>query len=528
MSDEQVSGDQSSVDEPKANYGRSSVQLGLSLESLGYLNYLRDVLTQPGDSWRGFYRPQSPSMNFALRYQLAFATYALAALAQNTPAYRAPYLEAMRAAIERMLHVEAWGYWRVPAPQVEEAPAGRRGGLASSGHIAVLVNPHQRASLGPPSDPIARDNLQYSGHLSAMLGLYEKLSGDSRYDSPFTLRDPESGVAYTYTHTQVAERIHRQQRENSFGGVCCEQGMAYVSCNNHALASNTLHDALHGTHYSDDNARWLQTVRARMVLKGPAVRGVFGTAYMKDFKIATPVAFNFTDAWGLAFMLPFDRPLVRKLYGKFKKRGVAHAGSDAAYVSSSTVSERMEISDVPVNTGFGLILARGLGDMALAEALGSYAAREFGAGWQDDRFYYKDAPRTLHATALYALASVIAPGGAAFTSLFTAQPDRAILAEPAVLELAPASSVGVSQAEYNRQARTLALTLRRVGDPAALRSSSPVDATVTVGNIPTQSHIEIGGRPLSGDEYTRQADRLTFGVRVNPADEVRCLIRLET
>jgi len=479
---------------------------------------------QPGDSWQGFYRPQSPSMNFALRYQLAFASYALAALAQNTPAYRAPYVDAMRAAIERMLHVEAWGYWRVPAPQAEESPAERRGGLASSGHIAVLVNPHQRAPLGPPSDPIARDNLQYSGHLSAMLGLYEKLSGDDRYDSPFTLHDPESGVSYAYTYSQVAERIHRQQRENNFGGVCCEQGMAYVSCNNHALASNTLHDALHGTHYSDDNARWLQTVRAKLVLKGPAVRGVFGTAYMKDFKIATPVAFNFTDAWGLAFMLPFDRPLVRKLYAKFKKRGVAHAGPDGAYVSSSTVSDRMEISDVPINTGFGLILARGVGDLALAGALSSYAAREFGAGWQDDRFYYQGAPRTLHATSLYALASAIAPGGADFTSLFTSTPDRTTLAEPTLLEVVPTSSVGVSQAEYDRQARTLAITLRYVGDPAALQAPSPVDATVTVGNVAGAAHVEVSGRPLSGDEYARQGDRLTFGVRLEPAEELHCMV----
>ena len=251
---------------------------------------------QPGDAWQGFYRPQSPSMNFALRYQLAFATYALSALAQNVPLLWSTLCSVYARGDRKNARCGSLGYWRVPAPQAEESPADRRGGLASSGHIAVLVNPHQRPLPRPSSDPIARDNVQYSAP-DAMLGLYEKLSGDDRYDSPFTLHDPESGVSYTYTYSQVAERIHRQQRENNFGGVCCEQGMAYVSCNNHALASNTLHDALHGTRYSDDNARWLQTVRAKVVLKGPAMRGVFGTAYMKDFKIATPVAFNFTDAW---------------------------------------------------------------------------------------------------------------------------------------------------------------------------------------------------------------------------------------
>src|SRR4051794_31069528 len=41
---------------------QSAPATGLSRESLGYLNYLRRVLTQPPDSWNGFYRAQSPSM----------------------------------------------------------------------------------------------------------------------------------------------------------------------------------------------------------------------------------------------------------------------------------------------------------------------------------------------------------------------------------------------------------------------------------------------------------------------------------
>jgi hypothetical protein len=382
--------------------------------------------------------------------------------------------------------------------------------------------------MGPPSDPIALDNLQYSGHLSTMLGLYEKLSGDDRYDSPFTLHDHESGVTYTYTHSQVAERIHRQQHESNFGGVCCEQGMAYVPCNNHALASNSLHDALHGTDFSRDNARWLQTVRDKLVLKGPALRGVFGTAYMRDLKMATPVAFNFTDAWGLAFMLPFDRPLVRKLYSKFKKRGIVRAGSDGAYVGSSTMSERTEISDVPINTGFGLILARGIGDIELADALSTYATHAFGASWQDDRYYYSEAPRTLHATALYALASAIEPGGATFGSLFTTPPDRSTLAEPCLAGVSSHATIGVSRAEYNRQDKTLAFALRRPGDPALLRSASNAEAALTLANIDSSmsAHIELNGQPLAAGEYSRHDDKLVFKTTVGPLEEMRCMVHL--
>lgn len=488
---------------------------GLSAEALGYLNYLHHVLAQPLGSWDGFYRAQSAPMNFALRYQLAFGSYALALLSQSTPAYRAPYVEAMRGALEKMLHVATWGYRRAPAESAT--------GIASQGHVAVLTGPHRQGPAGPPSDPIARDNLQYSGHLSTMLGLYEKVSGDGRFDEPFTLHDPESGVEYAYTHSEVAERIYSQMRENRFGGVCCEQGMAYVPCNNYSLASNNLHDLLHGTGYSSANGRWLQTVRDKMVLKGPALRGVFGTSYVKDLRLATPVAFNFTDVWGLAFMLPFDRGLVRKLYGKFRKKAV-HRDAEGAYVESSTLSERMEISDVPVNTGFGLILARGLGDLRLAGELLRYARSAFGAGWEGTSYLLKGAPRTLHATALFALAEATAPGGENFTRLFNAPPDRTSLDGPTLLSLEdPSGRAGVFQAEYVPAEKALRIGLRQVGDSQALREASAVPVTLTVSKLPAGSQAEVNGVAVRLDSLSRAGEELSsLRVSVGPQADTLC------
>ncbi|HYO49439.1 MAG TPA: hypothetical protein VEW94_06275 [Chloroflexia bacterium] len=493
---------------------------GLSLEGLGHLNYIRSVLAQPPGSWDGFYQAQSPSMNFALRYQLAFGAYAVAMLSQHTPAYRAPYAEALRGAIEKMLDVAAWGYWRVP-----QTPSGGSL-LASSGHVAVLISPHQRAVAGPPSDPVAQDNLQYSGHLSTMLGLYEKVTGDGRYDGPFTLADPESGVSYTYTHGEVAGRIYSQMRENSFGGVCCERGMAYVPCNNHALASNTLHDALHGTTYGKANEGWLRTVRRKMVLKGPSVRGVFGTTYVKDAHVATPFAFNFTDVWGLAFMLPFDRPLVRKLYGKFKQK-VTKAG-EGAYVSSSSVSEKMEISDVPINTGFGLALARGIGDSKLAGALDRYARTEFEAGWQGTHYLYKGAPRTIHSTALYALAGAVNLGGENFTRLFRDPPNRAAFAQPSLTHISGQSDqIGVSRAEYDAQERSVYIGLRHVGDAAHARQMEREEVTLHFENVNARASIGIDGVFLGEGEYKHGIDgRVEFAVSIEGSRETACIVRL--
>ncbi|MDQ3705832.1 MAG: hypothetical protein M3437_11510 [Chloroflexota bacterium] len=489
-----------------------SQDTGLTTMGLGYLNYLREVMSQPLGSWEGFYRAQSPSMNFALRYQLAFSSYALAMMSQRTPAYRTPYAEALRGAVEKMLHVAAWGYWR--------APVGTSAGMASQGHVAVLAAPHQRGPLGPPSDPIVRDNVQYSGHLSTMLGLYEKVSGDRRFDEPFALEDPESGARYTYTHTEVAGRIYTQMRENGFGGVCCEKGMAYVPCNNYSLASNTLHDLLHGTAYRRANGRWLKTVRDKMVLKGPAVRGVFGTSYMKDLHLATPVAFNFTDVWGLAFLLPFDRPLARKLYGRFKKKAI-HRDGNGAHVESSGVSERMEISDVPINTGFGLILAKGMGDLKLADALLRHATYAFDAGWDGSRYLFKGAPRTLHATALYALAECMQPGGKDFTRLFHA-PAASSADEPSLLHLEdPSGRVGVFEAEYSRVEGVLRVGLRQVGDAAALRQATPVGVRLRIGNLPGQVDVQVDGSPQEEYGWSGE-DNQHFYITVGPQEDVHC------
>jgi hypothetical protein len=512
----------------------------LSLQDLGHLNYLHSVLAQPIGSWHGFYHPQSQTMNFALRYQLAFASYALAAMAQRTPAYRTPYAEAIGRAIEKMLHVEVWGYWRAPDPTRTD-----RAGPRSPGHVAVLTGPHQKAPPGPPSDPIAHDNLQYSGHLSTMLGLYEKVSGHRRYDQPFTLQDPASGVSYTYTHGEVAARIHTQMLENPFGGVCCEQRMAYVPCNNYALASNTLHDALHGTNYRQANRRWLSTLRRRLVLRGPALRGVFGVAYVADVGLAAPVAFNFTDAWGLAFLLPFDRPLVRRLYPKFRRR-VTRAGSEGAYVGSSTLNEKLEISDVAINTGFGLVLARGVGDMELAGQLHGYAVGAFDAGWRGSHYLYRGAPRALYSTALYALAGVIEPGGEGFTKLFNDPPGAGTLDTPCLERvLVPdggdggdgqteavgaVGAVGVCAAEYDAGQKALHIGLIQVMDPTELRTAGrPVQAELLInpGRGGVIAAVHAGGQALPAEQLARTPDgRLRVVVKVEPSRPTQCVIYL--
>jgi hypothetical protein len=408
-------------------------------------------------------------MNFGLRFQLAFAAYAVAALGLHTPAYRGPGVAALGAAIERMRDVRAWGYWRVPVPSAE-GDTERAGG-----HVALLMGGHRRPAgpPPPPGDPIVQDNVQFSGHLGTMLGLYERAGGDGRYDAGFALDDPQSGVHYEYTHSRVAERIVAQMRANPFHGVACEPACAYVPCNNHAMTATALHDATHGTSFAAANADWLDWVRRKMVLRGPAARGLFGACYLKDLHLTAPVAFQFTDSWGLAFLLPFDRPLVRRLYGRFRRR--MSKDGDLRYVGSAPICEKMEISDVALNTAFGLIVARGMGDGATADGLAAYAAAQFAPTWDGPELSYAGARRTLHSTALYALAGLVDPAADLLQRLFHAPRDPAADTQPALdwvtggdptalPESRPgAPHCGIAAAAYDPATRTLTLTTQPLG-----------------------------------------------------------------
>ena len=55
-----------------------------------------------------------------------------------------------------------------------------------------------------------------------------------------------------------------------------------------------------------------------------------------------------------------------------------------------------------INTGFGAILAQGMGDTVLAATFHHYAESALDPIWDGDRYFYSGAPRTLHTTSLFA------------------------------------------------------------------------------------------------------------------------------
>jgi hypothetical protein len=224
--------------------------------------------------------------------------------------------------------------------------------------------------------------------------------------------------------------------------------------------------------------------------------------------------------------LPFDRALVRKLYGRFRKRlNRDKSAPGGVYVGSAPICEKMEISDVALNTAFGLIVARGLGDRAVAERMATYAAATFDRRWAGPECFYAGAPRTLHSTALYTLAGLVDGEGRLLESLFHAPRDLA-LAESPCLDAVTADAatgstpadwvrhIGVAEARYDRAARSLHLTTEWLGDTPP--SAAPM--LLTCLRVAAVAQVTCAGQRW--DDWTHNADLQTLQIRA-PADARR-------
>lgn len=193
----------------------------LSSEQLGHLRGLIDLAMQPLDSFEGF-DIVDQFQTSAIRYQINFSHYALAlAQANHTPAFRGYVRTAQQQLIEKMLVKRVWRYWQ-------------------------LENAWGNFSLDP--EPIVRDNIMLSGYYGVMIGAYEAVNGDHRYDEPgsltFQWNDKRS---FAHDHHSIAEAVRRNFEASPWGMFPCEPNWIYSACNTFGMNTLLGHDALHST-----------------------------------------------------------------------------------------------------------------------------------------------------------------------------------------------------------------------------------------------------------------------------------------
>jgi hypothetical protein len=336
----------------------------------GLFRYLIEAARRPLDDWSAYRPPRSDAGNFGLRFQIAFHGYAIAALGDRLGVPRHEVVGAIGALIERFLHPRVWRYW---------------------------------LARGATLDPVYPHNIQYSGHLGQLIGLFERCGGDDRFDRPFRL-DDGAASRQTYTHRGVVDAIARQMAANPCHGVTCEPGNVYVACNAHAALALLLHDAAHGSDHRSQIAAWNAWVRQRMVRRRG---GVFHVAYRADRDLVIPVNFRVMDAWSLAFLSPSDPELFDELYPRFR-REVRWRG-EVAWLPARWPNALLEIADEPLNTAFAFVAAREAGDEETAAGLRRYAIKRLGFAERAGRAACWSAPYPLLVSALFALGEALTP-----------------------------------------------------------------------------------------------------------------------
>lgn len=246
------------------------------------LDWITQILGQAPNRWDGF-APDLDHDHEGLRAQILFTGWAAAALAAHasaSPEQRDQALASLAAASERLIQRRVWATW------------------------ATLT---EQAGITP--DPIHYGGAAFSGALTTLLGLSERLGVPRYHTDPLTLRWTAE-YRFSYTHPQLNATLTAQMRTDPSGAIPYAPDKTSAS----AMALILWGLQLANVASPDLQERWLQTVRNRMILRGPRLpnRGAFAASYNPRTRRASFTSQPLEDALALALMAPLAPDLVKE------------------------------------------------------------------------------------------------------------------------------------------------------------------------------------------------------------------------
>ncbi|MEY2424328.1 MAG: hypothetical protein QOI95_4395 [Acidimicrobiaceae bacterium] len=309
------------------------------------------------------------------RFDLIDSTYAVAMMADRTPAWREVYGRILDELIFR--HTGWWAAqdWltqighdpdRANYPDLYRflIPAHLWGEYDVPGWTANGIEP-----WGLQMDPIGADgNLFFKGFFLVMLGLHLRTTGDDRWNEPFDIvRDGEN--TFSWFHSAIAEHLHGQWRAAPHG-CHCENTKVWPFCLAGAGLGLQLHDLLRGTNHHEVFDTWYsQVCRSRYLhLDGDELPFAVTLYYdpILDVHHEVPVMAGMVPALYLAPQVPDD---ARRLF----EAGTAQVGLWNPAGSVAPPGPRM--------AGMSLWLAREWGLASLDRALAHAVDERYQPAW---------------------------------------------------------------------------------------------------------------------------------------------------
>lgn len=348
---------------PSPLRGTSAITVGpeLSEEDLAFQRWFLDLGLQPVDSFDGF--TFIDQFQFAaLRYQVNVVQYVLATSQYaRTPAFHGYLSLAQRNLIDKMVRKPVWKYWRIE---------------------------NLWGNLRYDPNPIAKDNIMLSGYLGQMVGMYESVTGDRRYDNPSSLTFRwNDHLSYEYDHTTLVDALIDNFERSPFGFFPCEPNWIYTGCNQYGMATLKLYDRLHGTtHFAEREAMLLKTLEEEFTEADGSTVAIRSSRL--GCQVALPYPFSGLTKparrqKGIA-PPPFN-PAMAALFPHIGERSLALAKAFGQPARDAIVAGHLQVSSISnfdlgtyKNTGTGIFpfliaAARELGDEEYARALDEQA-----------------------------------------------------------------------------------------------------------------------------------------------------------
>jgi hypothetical protein len=472
-------------------------QAPLTERNVGWLRYLYRKATT-ADSWEREDRPHGhwdnrsdPPMLCWRRFDLIDSTYAVALMADRTPAWREVYERILDELIFR--HTGWWAAedWltqigddpdRASYPDAYRPliPASQWGNYNVPGWTANGVEP-----WGLQWDPIGADgNLFFKGFFLLMLGLHRRVTGNVRWDAPFDIvRDGEH--TYTWWHTRIAEHLAAQWRARP-EGCHCENTKIWPYCLAGAGLGLQLADLAFGTTHHEVFDTWWQIARRDYL-------------HLDADEVPAAVTFYYDPIIGEHLELPVAVGAVPALYLAPQVPAEARRLWDAARAQIGMLELSGPVPLLgPRFTAHALWLAREWAVTDLADALEAACDENYPPTWDRERGeatwdfgLAEEYPRGQY-NATMAAADAMTQG--AWWGLANT-PSTARFAEPTVCDV-DFPAVALTRADWDASSRRLELSLHPMndaitgqptsmritglGDPGRWTATSPTSATVQI------------------------------------------------
>lgn len=351
----------------------------LAAVELGHLRHIHNLAAQPPGDWSrmGGMDPGQELID-AYRYQLAHLAYALAlAHFHHLPAARGVCRQTFKNLIDKMMRREVWGFWR-------ESSKG------SAFFDPSLTTVREQGKV----NPVGEENIMYSGHLAAMVGLYSVLFDDDRYFEEgaltFEWRSILTGdgpFSYPYDLHSLNQTIYWQMVENGYLGVACEPNCVFFVCNQFPILGFRCEDLRKGTDVAGEvTAEYLKAWQAKGLLNEQGYYPEFWQVVQNNIiPSAGPAGSN----WANAIMNAWNGDFVRSVYGR-QVDGLFTADADGTPRWLGRSPDR--VAALPPNgagtvLGFTAMILSEMGDERLDELL-DYADTHLRPTWERGGLFY--------------------------------------------------------------------------------------------------------------------------------------------